>query len=381
MKVKKKKVNQKGITLIALVITIIVLLILSAVSIATLTGENGILTQAQNAKEETEKANVVERAQTDILGKQAENRSEKITEADLKEVLEKYFENVPGELPEDLTTLELKSKEEYGGHQIKVSEIYSGTLEKAKEPIEAESYTANFADMNNDGEADGIIYADLAVGGSGQWAVTGSQDWGKYSYEAETGLKEYYIKNENYTEPKFGNKTGKLIAPIEETSGKDRFYVMALEDINPGTRYCWYDAAFGKLDKPVTADYNDFGAGKENTEYVMNKFDLGEAEGGWGPQNDKGTYDDMWGVEELRNKINEGWFVPSKDEWAAFGDMATKEQGLTTGNYSDYGLKGYYWSSSQYVTYYVCSANFGNGHIYNHHLVSDTGYVRLSAAF
>ena len=43
----------KGITLIALVITIIVLLILAGVSIATLTGDNGILNQAQRAKEET----------------------------------------------------------------------------------------------------------------------------------------------------------------------------------------------------------------------------------------------------------------------------------------------------------------------------------------
>lgn len=42
--------KQKGITLIALVITIIVLLILAGVSIAMLTGQNGILTQANNAK-------------------------------------------------------------------------------------------------------------------------------------------------------------------------------------------------------------------------------------------------------------------------------------------------------------------------------------------
>ena len=48
--------KQKGITLIALVITIIVLLILAGVSIAMLTGENGILTQAKKAKEETEEA-------------------------------------------------------------------------------------------------------------------------------------------------------------------------------------------------------------------------------------------------------------------------------------------------------------------------------------
>ena len=44
---KDKNMRDKGITLIALVITIIVLLILAAVSIATLTGENGILIRAR----------------------------------------------------------------------------------------------------------------------------------------------------------------------------------------------------------------------------------------------------------------------------------------------------------------------------------------------
>ena len=45
-----------GITLIALVITIIILLILAGVSIAMLTGNNGILTQAKLAKENTAQA-------------------------------------------------------------------------------------------------------------------------------------------------------------------------------------------------------------------------------------------------------------------------------------------------------------------------------------
>ena len=53
--------NNKGITLIALVITIIVLLILAGVSIAMLTGDNGILTQAQRAKNETENAQANEK--------------------------------------------------------------------------------------------------------------------------------------------------------------------------------------------------------------------------------------------------------------------------------------------------------------------------------
>ena len=58
---EKKILKNNGITLIALIVTIIVLLILAGVSIAMLTGENGILTQAQRAKEETEKAETEEK--------------------------------------------------------------------------------------------------------------------------------------------------------------------------------------------------------------------------------------------------------------------------------------------------------------------------------
>ena len=52
----KTKRNSKGITLIALVITIIVLLILAGVTIAALSGDNGILTRAKEAKEKTQQS-------------------------------------------------------------------------------------------------------------------------------------------------------------------------------------------------------------------------------------------------------------------------------------------------------------------------------------
>ena len=52
--------------LIALIVTIIVLLILASVTIATLTGENGIITNAIEARERTEIASVKEQAQLDI---------------------------------------------------------------------------------------------------------------------------------------------------------------------------------------------------------------------------------------------------------------------------------------------------------------------------
>ena len=63
--------NNKGITLIALVITIIVLLILAGVSIAMLTGDNGILTQAQNAGDKTSVAEVVERVNMELQAQYA----------------------------------------------------------------------------------------------------------------------------------------------------------------------------------------------------------------------------------------------------------------------------------------------------------------------
>ena len=71
---KDKNMRNKGITLIALVITIIVLLILAAVSIATLTGENGILTRANDAKEQTEVADEKEAVQLAYAGAVAEKK-------------------------------------------------------------------------------------------------------------------------------------------------------------------------------------------------------------------------------------------------------------------------------------------------------------------
>ena len=70
-----KKTNEKGITLIALVITIVVLLILAGVSISMLTGNNGILTQATNAKVQTEISSEKEAIQLTMINKETTNNS------------------------------------------------------------------------------------------------------------------------------------------------------------------------------------------------------------------------------------------------------------------------------------------------------------------
>ena len=64
--------KDKGITLIALVVTIVILLILAGISIGALTGDNGIINQAHTAKEDTEIASWEE--QIDLAIIDAENK-------------------------------------------------------------------------------------------------------------------------------------------------------------------------------------------------------------------------------------------------------------------------------------------------------------------
>lgn len=208
----------------------------------------------------------------------------------------------------------------------------------------------------------------------------GTNGFGTYTIpKVDSGLKEYYIEEENYGgKTKFGSVGGKLIAPVEGSSGEPRFYIMALEDINPGTTYCWYSAASnGQMNDYANTTSEDFGTGAKNIQTMIAKWDASE----YGVQNSDEMYADMWGVEELRKKVNDGWFVPSRAEWSAFADMATKELGLTTDNYENYGLKeSSYWSSSQFSKNGAYRTGFSSGFIVANNVWQDYP-VRLSANF
>lgn len=99
----KNKRNKKqliktnnGITLIALVITIIVLLILAGVTIATLTGENGILTKARTAQTTTDEENTKEQIKTAVMG--SYGKDGKLNYDDLKTNLEQIgIKDLPNE--------------------------------------------------------------------------------------------------------------------------------------------------------------------------------------------------------------------------------------------------------------------------------------------
>ena len=110
----------------------IVILILAAISITMLTGDNSILKRAVDAKERTERAEIIESAKTDILGQIAENKGGKLKRSQLRHVLGTYFKDIPSEeyfLKEGaLADLDLTTLDKYGKYTIKLSEIYGGDL-------------------------------------------------------------------------------------------------------------------------------------------------------------------------------------------------------------------------------------------------------------
>ena len=108
-----------------------------------LTGENGILTQAQNAKKETERAKIIEEVQLDILGKQTENGSGDISADELEEILKKYFSNEEQNLKDIIagtSTDKLISKEDET-IKIDLSEIYNGDIKDGTTPPPAAGAT------------------------------------------------------------------------------------------------------------------------------------------------------------------------------------------------------------------------------------------------
>ena len=84
------KKNQNGITLLALIVTIIVLLILSGISIAMLTGENGIYNNAVKAKKAMNTASIIEKIKLSITSAQIKGLG-KVDETELKKELTNYF--------------------------------------------------------------------------------------------------------------------------------------------------------------------------------------------------------------------------------------------------------------------------------------------------
>ncbi len=221
--------------------------------------------------------------------------------------------------------------------------------------LTTESYIGKYAYV--DGKY-GIIFVDLAVPSSGEWGYHSEH----YSYpgekDATSGFKSYYIMEGEKKTDDFG--TADVIIADETKTGNDRFYVMALDDVNADERYYWYNNAIdyeiwretgiGKMDDYETTTSINFGEGKTNTENMLTKWNT-EAYG-TKMTTKGGLYNriDMWSVIPTGSK----WFVPSSAEWAAFAGNLN----INKDNYGDYGLSQDYWSSSQKNDCYVWAATF-----------------------
>ena len=404
-KLLKKLKEAKGITLITLVVTILIIIILSSVTINMVLGDNGLLKQAELAKDMTANSIVAEKDEMNELLKEYANLMAEDSESPLPEEPEvpadttaptvniavgeitqtsiaitvnatddsgeiasyKYYIN--GTLKDTLTTNSYTFTGLTAGtsYTIKVEAFdkannkgensTSATTTRAVIPT-TDSYVGYYADIEGDGTVDGIIYADLAKGntGDGQWTDSD----GYYTIPVKTNLKDYFISKESYTDD-FGTKD--VLTPVEGQSGKnDRFYIMALDDIDGSTHY-WYYSARGQMSIDTGTV---FGTGKTNTQTMISQWNSNK----YPPQNNN----DMWKL--IQTQASNGWFVPSKEEWSAFGE----ELGITSSNYSEKKLSDWYWSSSQGNTSYAWLANFSLGYM-GHNRVDYDRCVRLSATF
>ena len=134
--------------------------------------------------------------------------------------------------------------------------------------------------------------------------------------------------------------------------------------------FCWYDAADsqGITNYSIVAPMG-VGYGKTNTETMI---------AAWKAE----TYGDknvnIYGDEDLWGAVIDGWYVPSKDEWAAFGDAFN----ITSSNYSStWGLRNSYWSSSLNNSNSAWLIDFGDGYLNSNSLGSSSCYVRLGTTF
>ena len=121
---RNKNLKETGITLIALVVTIIILLILAGVTITFALGENGIIGVAKKARKDQVIAETKEAIGLEITEAYTEAvlRGEGLEKKQVEDIVNKY-----GKLQEDGDTIITKKD----GYEISLKEIYSGVLSES----------------------------------------------------------------------------------------------------------------------------------------------------------------------------------------------------------------------------------------------------------
>ena len=271
----RKKNN--GITLIALVITIIVLLILAGVTIATLTGENGILTRASEVSEETKKANVEEQVKLAVAASIGEDG--KINLDDLNTELGKIEGEKTGipvsSLPADIT---IDGYEVHidGNGSVSVGDNSGGgnsgtgetVVEGVKIPegfyhVEGTTVTGGLVisdvkgdDLNNSAGGNQYVWipVDGILGEDGTIEnVTGSEKkilLGRYSFDSSGTPSEYTEENSRNTDDllNYGNTIANDIEGFIDSVRTNGGYYIARFEASQNTAT---NKAESKYDKAV----------------------------------------------------------------------------------------------------------------------------------
>lgn len=115
--------TNKGITLVALVVTILVIFMISGVTLSIISGDSGILPMGVSAKDETDISHSIEQAQVDIIEKIAEKNGEKINENEVREILKRYFKENDVNNIRDFSADTVRTK---NGNIVNVADIVGG---------------------------------------------------------------------------------------------------------------------------------------------------------------------------------------------------------------------------------------------------------------
>ena len=153
------KKKDKGITLITLVISVIVLLILASVTIAALSGNNGILTKAKDAKEKTEIGQEKEVVELATISAQMGEKYQSLNQVNLqKEIDKQYGEGktiVRDNGDNTFTVSFIESKREYDitSKGVEKGKDWNEIMQNAKAPEEQkEERNAGVIGIGTDGK-------------------------------------------------------------------------------------------------------------------------------------------------------------------------------------------------------------------------------------
>ena len=119
------------------------------------------------------------------------------------------------------------------------SATYIATI---KPKFNVSSGVGYYADVDDDGIVDGLIFGDFKEGGSGKWgSVPFYPELSSYSIPTTSSTKNYYVSQSNY-DGVFGSK------PVLSTkdSGNSRFWVMSLNDLSSSTYSRSYATDFSR---------------------------------------------------------------------------------------------------------------------------------------